>query len=244
MDDHTEQQTDDNGVDGKHALHTHAKTHSAPESEREAVNRIRSRHKVKAGKAKKAPKRRMIFWAQVLIVVTIVVTAGLFIRAIELATSNSAGITWFDEIKHGNYDLAAEKFSITATAAASQAFTSEITTESLMRDFNAALPHLKTAGYTLTEMEVEVGIPPKLIPHFYHDPDVKLNLEKSLKGLGNNRLGAALIMALAEAGSLQKQIEVADMQFNHIEVELGLIPALRLQYKNDTGIKNYIHKGD
>ena len=67
-------------------------------------------------------------------------------------------------------------------------------------------------------------------------------MQKTLKAIGDNNIGAALIIALAEAGSLQKQIEVADMQFNHIEVELGLIPALKLQYKNDVGIKDYIHR--
>jgi hypothetical protein len=59
---------------------------------------------------------------------------------------------------------------------------------------------------------------------------------------GNYSIGAALILVLAEAGDPQKKVAVADMQFNHIEVELGPIPALRLKYKNDSAIKHYIHK--
>ncbi|GAV20466.1 hypothetical protein MMIC_P1432 [Mariprofundus micogutta] len=227
---------------GRHAFHAHAKVQADAESEHEAVSRIRKQHKLKNKKKRKAPKRRFIFWAQSLIILLVCVTLGVGIWAIIATTGKSGGVSWSDELQRGNFDLAARKFSITASAAASQVFESDLSTEAIMQDFNAALPHLRKAGYILTEMEVELGIPPKLIPHFYHDPDVKLDLQKTLKKLGDNNIGSALIMALAEAGTLQKQIEVADMQFNHIEVELGLIPALKLQYKNGIGIQDYIHK--
>ncbi len=243
MDDHKEQHSDEADLGGKKHLHAfHAKVQSDAEQEHEAVNRIRAQHRLKSKKAKKKPKRSLVFWAKTLIVSLLCLTLGAAIWAIVKTTNKSGAAAWTEEIKRGNFNLAAEKFSITASAAASQMFDSDLSTESLMKDFNAALPHLRKAGYILTEMEVELGIPPKLIPHFYHNPDVKLDLQKTLKAIGDNNIGAALIIALAEAGSLQKQLEVADMQFNHIEVELGLIPALKLQYKNGIGIKDYIHR--
>jgi hypothetical protein len=70
---------------------------------------------------------------------------------------------------------------------------------------------------------------------------LKTNWVEDMKQ-GNHSIGAALILVLAEAGDPQKKVAVADMQFNHIEVELGPIPALRLKYKNDGAIKHYIHK--
>ncbi|MDQ6982492.1 MAG: hypothetical protein Q9M08_05765 [Mariprofundus sp.] len=243
MADNKEQHSDETSLgDKKHPHAFHAKAPSDAEQEHEAVNRIRTQHRLKNKKAKKKPKRRLVFWTKTLVVLMVCLTLGVAIWAIIKTTNKSGAAAWTEELKRGNYNLAAVKFSITASAAASQIFDSDISTETLMKDFNAALPHLRKAGYILTEMEVELGIPPKLIPHFYHDPDVKLDLQKSLKAIGDNTIGAALIIALAEAGSLQKQIEVADMQFNHIEVELGLIPALKLQYKNNVGIQNYIHR--
>lgn len=223
-----------------HAFHAHdAHNHETTD----AVSQIRKKHKqTKSRTKKKDGKRRIIFWGQVLAVLFVFIAAGLTIRAIGIATAKSGSASWVEDMKQGNYSIAAGKFKITASAAVSQVFTSDFSTERVMRDFNAALPHLRKAGYILTEMEVELGIPPKLIPHFYHDPKVKLNLKKTLRSLGDNSIGAALIVALAEAGDLQKQVEVADMQFNHIEVELGPIPALRLKYKNDNAIKHYIHR--
>jgi len=238
-----EQSPHDNGIEHKaqsHAFHAHANTQS--DSGHDTVERIRQQHKKKKSKQKKTGRKRLIFWSQILIAVFICITAGLTMRAIEIATIRSGGTSWIEEIKRGHYGIAADKFSAMASIAVSQVFASDLSTENIMKDFNAALPHLKQAGYILTEMEVEIGFPPKLIPHFYHDPKIELDLNKTLKALGDNNLGSALIIALAEAGELQKQLEVAEMQFNHIEVELGPIPALRLQYKNDHAIKDYIHR--
>jgi len=225
-----------------HTFHSHTKARPDTEEGLKAVERIRQKHRLKKRKMKRAGPRRLIFWGQILIVLFICITAGLTIRTMEIAAIKSGGTSWIEELEQGNYSRAAKKFSSTASIAVSQVFASDLSVENIMKDFNAALPHLKGAGYILTEMEVELGIPPKLIPHFYHDPEIKLDLKKTLKALENNSIGRALIIALAEAGELQKQLEVGEMQFNHIEVELGPIPALRLQYKNDNAIKQYIHK--
>lgn len=200
----------------------------------EVVARIRDRHRRKKSGTKPSPKssgRRIILWSQLLIVLFIIITAGLTIRAIETTTIRTGGISWFDELKRGNFTAAAEKFTTVASTSISQVFSSDLSRERLMKDFNAALPHLKKAGYTLTELEVELGIPPKLIPHFYHNPDVRLDMEQTLAALKDNGIGTALMHALKEAGSLQKELEVSDMKFSHIEVELGPIPSLKLQYK-------------
>jgi len=216
---------------------------SSRHEESETISRIRQKHQqIKSGKkaSRQRGKRRIILWSQIVIVLFICITAGLTIRAFEMVSIKSGSSSWLDELQHGNFNLAVEKFSITASTAVSQVFSSDLSAESIMKDFNAALPHLKKAGYILIEMEVELGIPPKLIPHFYRDSDIQLDLNSTLAAIGDNNIGKALILALNEASDLQKQIEVADMQFNYIEVELGPIPALKLQYKNYYAVKKSI----
>ena len=39
----------------------------------------------------------------------------------------------------------------------------------VINDLNDTLPHLAKAGYTMNELEIEVGVLPKLIPHFTVD---------------------------------------------------------------------------
>ena len=101
----------------------------------------------------------------------------------------------------------------------------------VVKDLNDALPHLSKAGYTMDELEIEVGIPPKLIPHFSVDETLAENTEQSLTDLEGNTIGYALFKALLKAADLQKKIVINDMSFARIEIELGLIPAVRLSYK-------------
>jgi len=242
---HGSQPSGDNTEPPKEHLQPPFEDETEHHQESETITRLREKHrklKSKARKMRRTGKRRLIFWGQVLIILFICITAGLTIRAFELTTIKGGGLSWFEEMKLGNYEVAAEKFSITASAAVSRVFSSDLSTETIMRDFNAALPHLRRSGYILTELEVEIGIPPKLIPHFYHNPAIKMDREKTLKAVGDNTVGSALIIALAEAAELQKNIEDGDMQFNHIEVELGPIPALKLKYVNDDDLHDYLNR--
>ena len=101
----------------------------------------------------------------------------------------------------------------------------------VVKDLNDALPHLSKAGYTMDELEIEVGIPPKLIPHFSVDETLTENTEQSLTDLEGNTVGYALFKALLKAADLQQKIVIDGMSFVRIEIELGLIPAVRLSYK-------------
>ena len=101
----------------------------------------------------------------------------------------------------------------------------------VVKDLNDALPHLSKAGYTMDELEIEVGIPPKLIPHFSVDETLAENTEQSLTDLEGNTVGYALFKALLKAADLQQKIVIDGMSFARIEIEFGLIPAVRLSYK-------------
>ena len=69
---------------------------------------------------------------------------------------------------------------------------------SLMEEFNAALPFLSEAGCTLHALEVELGLPPKLISHFAYATDSKLDRDTALKNLENNRFGYNLLKVLLD----------------------------------------------
>ena len=101
----------------------------------------------------------------------------------------------------------------------------------VINDLNDTLPHLAKAGYTMNELEIEVGVLPKLIPHFTVDKMPVENTEQSLTDLEGNTVGYALFKALLKATDLQKKIVIDGMSFTRIEIELGLVPVVRLSYK-------------
>ena len=101
----------------------------------------------------------------------------------------------------------------------------------VVKDLNDALPHLAKAGYTMNELEIEVGILPKLIPHFTVNEISGENIEQSLKDLEENTVGYALFTALRKATDLQQKLIIDGMSMARIEIELGLTPVVRLSYK-------------
>jgi hypothetical protein len=105
--------------------------------------------------------------------------------------------------------------------------------QELVTSFQQALPAIKSAGYELTEFEIELGVTPKLIPHFKHASRRLEDVDAAKEALKDNKLGQMLLGALLKAGDVHKQIKVAGFGFSHIEIELGLIPSVRLQYKNE-----------
>ena len=105
----------------------------------------------------------------------------------------------------------------------------------LIEDFNRSLPVLSKAGYELEELELELGIPPKLIPHFKYDEEEDSNVESLLNELQGNGLGTNLMKALLKAGQFQRKIKFKEMRFSHVEIELSVIPSVRLSYKSEDG---------
>ena len=101
----------------------------------------------------------------------------------------------------------------------------------LIEDFNQSLPILSKAGYELEELELELGIPPKLIPHFKYEETQESDAKLALNELQGNGLGTNLMKALLKAGQFQRKIKLKDMQFSHVEIELSVIPAVRLSYR-------------
>ena len=101
----------------------------------------------------------------------------------------------------------------------------------VVSSLNDSLPHLAKAGYTMDELEIEIGVPPKLIPHFTVEGALVENAEQVLTDLEGNIIGSALFKALLKAAALQQKIVINDMSFSRVEIQLGLVPAVRLCYE-------------
>ena len=102
-----------------------------------------------------------------------------------------------------------------------------------IESFRRSLPHLKGAGYELTEFEVELGIPPKLSPHFKYSAKSESDIAHAIEALKGNTLGTIVLTGLTKAGAIQQKIAVGGCSFTHIEIELGLIPTVKLKYQVD-----------
>lgn len=101
-----------------------------------------------------------------------------------------------------------------------------------MAAFVAALPPLRQAGYDLREFEVELGLTPKIIAHFMPLPASEDAIAAAREALKDNKIGASMLSVLRRAGEAHRQIKVPGFECAHMEIDVGVIPAVRLRYRS------------
>ena len=98
-------------------------------------------------------------------------------------------------------------------------------------DFLAITPLIEQAGYKITNLDIELGLLPKLIPHFRKIGDIdEAQKQQILSQVGDKKLMKLLISALFKADSFQNSLNMKNYDFKGIEVEIAPLPAVRLNY--------------
>jgi hypothetical protein len=100
-----------------------------------------------------------------------------------------------------------------------------------MAAFQSALPALRRAGYEMREFEVELGLTPKIIAHFTPAASHDAAIVEAREALKDNKIGAAMLSVLARAGDIHRQIKAPGFSCGHMEIDVGLLPAVRLRYR-------------
>ncbi len=101
----------------------------------------------------------------------------------------------------------------------------------LLDELNADLPIFEKAGYKLHSLEVEVGISPKLIPHFRVCQHISEDEQKALLNeVRHKRILHALLSSLFKSSYLKNVLRVGNLDFHGLRVELSAVPTVRLQF--------------
>lgn len=93
------------------------------------------------------------------------------------------------------------------------------------------------AGYELDEIEVELGVPPKLIPHFkFTSAITQEKKQELLEKTREDKLMNLLLKSLFTATALQSTMRMGNFRMVEVEIEIGLVPSVRLRFsKQGTG---------
>jgi hypothetical protein len=101
----------------------------------------------------------------------------------------------------------------------------------LLEEFNAALPVLREAGYAVEKVDIQLGLPPRIVAGVTSAADVS---EARIHGLiaenAERKLAVSLVKALSQARQLQSRIKMAGMQPSGLAVEVGLIPQISIKF--------------
>lgn len=101
-----------------------------------------------------------------------------------------------------------------------------------MAAFLNALPALRQAGYELREFEIELGVTPKIIAHFMPVAASDDDIAAAREALKSNKIGASMLSVLRRAGDVHRQVKVPGFECAHMEIDVGVIPAVRLRYRS------------
>lgn len=102
-----------------------------------------------------------------------------------------------------------------------------------MSAFQSALPALRRAGYAMHEFEIELGLTPKIIAHFMPAPTHEAAIAQAREALKDNKVGSTMLSVLAKAGEVHRQIKAPGFSCAHMEIDVGVLPAVRLRYRAD-----------
>ncbi len=97
--------------------------------------------------------------------------------------------------------------------------------------FTAGLPLIEKAGYRLNGLDIEIGIPPQLVPKFSIREHIGAEQqEEVLAEARGNRLVHAVLKAMFKANELQRYIKFGALEFTELAIELGTLPKVRMRF--------------
>lgn len=98
-------------------------------------------------------------------------------------------------------------------------------------ELNELLPTINAIGYEVKEIEIEIGIAPKLIPHFAKVRDVSEELVQfELDKYKGKKLSTFILSSLVKASTMRDIINIGSLKFTEVELELSVIPAVKMKF--------------
>lgn len=104
--------------------------------------------------------------------------------------------------------------------------------KALVNNMNEALPFIERAGYRVSEIELGLSVPPKIVMHLTLDDEISDEVRAALlKDCGNKWFTRQLIERLHDVRQIQRATQFVGMAFDEIEIEIALIPTVLLHYR-------------
>jgi hypothetical protein len=100
------------------------------------------------------------------------------------------------------------------------------------QQFNEALPYIERAGYDVTEVEVALGLSPKVVPHLKLRELINEEEQKALlQETQGKTLVNTILASLFRASAARRKLNFKRFHFEEIELEIGLIPGVVLKFR-------------
>jgi len=104
----------------------------------------------------------------------------------------------------------------------------------IFNDISNARELVKEAGYELSEIEVEMSIPPAITPHFLFLETISITRQKELlERTKGSKMLSLLLKSLFTASKLQSNVKMDDFRMDEVEVQIGIPPSIKLKFSKE-----------
>ncbi|HTA91252.1 MAG TPA: hypothetical protein VK745_16815 [Polyangiaceae bacterium] len=101
----------------------------------------------------------------------------------------------------------------------------------MLDDFNASLPVIREAGYTLSGVDIGIGLPPKVTASFLVSSEVSPEtFERLMAEHAQRKFTLLLLKSLHHAWQLHTKIKIVGLKPRGLSVDLGLIPVVSVKF--------------
>lgn len=103
----------------------------------------------------------------------------------------------------------------------------------ITNDFIALSPIIEETGYRTKEINIGVGIPPRMIVHFEKFASVSQEtIDAILLEHQDKKLLKVIVHTLLSADAFQQKLTLGNFEFNEISIELGVPPEVNVKFMN------------
>jgi hypothetical protein len=113
-------------------------------------------------------------------------------------------------------------------------------TVQLLSDLNLVLAMLPDAGYDVAEVEVELGLAPRITIGLKVGGTVNEARLKSIQEKANNAMLSAIVSSLMQASKMQDAVNLETLVLKDVKVEMTASPTVSLQWKQKAGAKTAV----
>ncbi len=105
----------------------------------------------------------------------------------------------------------------------------------ITNDLIALSPLIEKTGFRTKEINIGVGVPPRIIFHFEKFANVsKEEIEALLKEHEDKTMLKVIVTTLVSADEFQKKLTLGSFKFSEIDIELGVPPEVNVKLVNSS----------
>ncbi|MBH0044881.1 MULTISPECIES: RDD family protein [unclassified Pseudoalteromonas] len=95
---------------------------------------------------------------------------------------------------------------------------------------NSSIPYLENAGYIIEDLEMEVGVSPKVNVIIKMNSETTLSMEELEEKVKDKPVVAMLVRAIKMSADLQRKVNIRSMKSVGMEISLAVTPSVKLLF--------------